>query len=283
MVGISDYESYPTKTSWSNINGVNDALLLASDLKEEGFLVTTLLDSEAMYENIGQALTQLIAEAEEGDLIYFHFSGHGQPVLDRNGDEGIEDGWDESIVPIDAGMFYEKGKYEGEKHIIDDELGDYLNLIRKKVGQSGMVYAVLDACYSGTATRGEEEEVKDLEGAVDRDAPLRGVDVGFDFGEFVWYEPMVVRTPHYTLESLPGYSHLIVLEACLPHQKNREIWVDERYYGPLSYAIHKTLKVNKISKQTSWIGDVLQFFEADKRNIRQKVVCESTIENEKGY
>lgn len=305
LIGISDYKSFDYSTAWSNVNGVNDINLLSSTLVEQGFYLTTLLDSEATSSAIHRELNRLATTAEPGDIVYFHFSGHGQPVLDLDGDEGEKDGWDESIVPYDAAMFYEKGRYEGENHIIDDQLGSYFTLIRKAVGPTGMVYAVIDACYSGTGVRGEEdeeegeqgevegekqqegEEGEDDEGeegvAVDEDAPYRGVNVGFDYGTYTLYEPAVKRDSFYRLDPLPGAAHLVVLEACLPHQRNREIRVGARYYGPLSYYLNEVIKGHIITVQTAWIGDVRRLFAADKRTCKQQVVCESSIEGERGY
>ena len=79
------------------------------------------------------------------------------------------------------------------------------------------------------------------------------------------------------------YSDIVVLEACLPHQQNREIKINDSYYGPLSYYIHEIIKNKMITRQTSWIGDVINLFNADKRTFRQKIVCESTIDNGKGF
>ena len=69
--------------------------------------MTTLLDEEATYENIIRQLTTFTNKTKKGDIVYLHFSTHGQPVEDLNADE--DDGWDEAIVPIDAYKLYKKG------------------------------------------------------------------------------------------------------------------------------------------------------------------------------
>ena len=280
LVGISKYQSYKSNAEWSDINGTNDIHLIAHDLKNQGFeQITQLLDEQATCKTIKDEFNKLTQSASKGDIIYFHFSGHGQPVLDLNGDEGRDDGWDEAIIPYDAGMIFQKDEYEGESHIIDDQLDKFFLKLRKKVGETGMVYAVLDACYSGTGLRGDDEDDEEI----DEDAPLRGVNVGFDYGEFKIYSPIVNRSSYYQIPKEKNYSDIVVLEACLPHQQNREIKINDSYYGPLSYYIHEIIKNKIITKQTSWIGDVINLFNADKRTFRQKIVCESTIDNGKGY
>ena len=81
--------------------------------------------------NISAALKQVAKDSKKGDIVYLHFSMHGQPFEDLNGDES--DGWDEALIPVDAQMQYAEGKYEGKKHLIDDELETFIAKIRSKI------------------------------------------------------------------------------------------------------------------------------------------------------
>ena len=107
LVGISHYDQALTSYQWNNINGVEDVNLLSPILRKQGFATTTLLDEQATFEHIVRQITQFTDKTKKGDIVYLHFSAHGQPIEDLNGDE--EDGWDESIVPIDACKYYKKG------------------------------------------------------------------------------------------------------------------------------------------------------------------------------
>ena len=120
--------------------------------------VASLLHNVVMLKScsVKVAFNNFTSVCKEGDLVYIHFSCHGQPVEDLNGDE--PEGWDEALVPIDAKKVYQKGVYEGKNHIIDDELNEYLREIRTKVGKNGFVYVVVDACHAGSSYRGDEEE-----------------------------------------------------------------------------------------------------------------------------
>ena len=76
-----------------------------------------------------------MSQCKVGDIVYLHFSTHGQPFEDLSGDE--DDGWDESIVPVDAPIEYSKGKYEGENHLILlENIGKIKNIIILKKKQS---------------------------------------------------------------------------------------------------------------------------------------------------
>lgn len=63
-------------------------------------------------DDILRGLNWLVQDAQPGDLLWFHYSGHGTQVTDRDGDE--QDGKDEAICPLD------------HKMITDDELKQFL-------------------------------------------------------------------------------------------------------------------------------------------------------------
>ena len=110
LVGISHYDTALTGYQWNNINGVEDVNLLSQGLLKQGFTITKLLDEKATYKHVTSQLSSFIDKTRKGDIVYVHFSTHGQPVEDINGDE--DDGWDEAIIPIDAYKLYKKGIYE---------------------------------------------------------------------------------------------------------------------------------------------------------------------------
>jgi len=104
--------------------------------------------------NIETALRWLVADVVPGDVLFFHFSGHGAEQEDPNGYE--ENGMDETILPIDfqhAGM------------ITDDRISE---LVVAPLPEGVRLTAVLDCCHSGTGmdlpfrlskTQGWREEV----------------------------------------------------------------------------------------------------------------------------
>lgn len=231
MVGISHYDTALTGYQWNNINGVEDINLLSPILKKQGFYLTTILDEQATYQNITNQLSNFTNQTKKGDIVYLHFSAHGQPVEDLNGDE--EDGWDEAIVPIDAYKNYKKGVYEGKKHLLDDQLNTYIKKLRTKIGVTGFLYVVIDACHAGTSSRANDETI-------------RGTKVGFTYNDKV-FKPSTQKKSHYKVEATPKMSHVMYLEACRPDQVNMEIKVDGKRYGPLSYNIAQALQTKPLS------------------------------------
>lgn len=158
VIGIG---SYPEASGWAKINGDKDLPIVRDMLLANGFQskdIVELKNESATADAIRKALDALVSKAAKGDVIYIHFSGHGQQITDLHGDE--EDGFDEAWIPIDAQFSYVKGKYEGENHIVDDQLNQWLSQLRSKVGATGKITVVADACHSGGGSRGDEDETE---------------------------------------------------------------------------------------------------------------------------
>lgn len=263
MVGISNYDTALTGYQWNNINGVEDVNLISPILKKQGFYLLTLLDEQATFDNITRQLSAFVSKTKKGDVVYLHFSTHGQPVEDQNGDE--KDGWDEAIVPIDAYKIYKKGTYEGKKHLFDDQLNKYVVKLREKIGPSGMLYVVIDACHAGTSSRANDETV-------------RGTKVGFTANNKV-FKPSITKKSHYKIEASTKWANVLFIEACRPDQVNKEVKVGSKSYGPLSYNIAQALSVKPISLNAK------DFIEAIKASIlkggkwpnNQNMVIESSF------
>lgn len=83
--------------------------------------------------NILNELKSLIVNAKSGDVLFFHFSGHGSWTYDNNGDEN--DGRDEMIVSLDL------------DYIIDDELK---SVIQSNMKDGVTLIGLFDSCHSGT-------------------------------------------------------------------------------------------------------------------------------------
>ena len=266
LVGISEYSKNNIEANdsvWSNIHGTNDVELLVPTLTRQDFSITTLRNKEATAIKIRKTFKKFTSFCHEGDLVYIHFSCHGQPVEDLNGDE--PEGWDEALVPIDAQKTYQKGVYEGKNHIIDDELNEYLREIRTKVGKNGFVYVVVDACHAGSSYRGDEEEVI-----------TRGTNRGFSpmNKPFV---PKIDKRGKIEIEHSETMSDICILEACRSYQVNSEIQEDGTFYGSLSYYVNQVLQKVELGKDIIWTNKVSRLMNEDIRLVRQNIVIETSL------
>jgi hypothetical protein len=157
VIAIGHYKS---GTGWDTLSSLNDERIIRDALTKQGFSrISSVLDEKATLDGIRTEMKNFIQSVKKGDIIYLHFSGHGQQVADNNGDKDEMDGLDECLVPWDAQMTAANG-YKGEKHLRDDEFGQWVQVLRDKVGANGDVMVVLDACHSGTALRGDHRPIQ---------------------------------------------------------------------------------------------------------------------------
>lgn len=262
-MGISNYPQNDDN-SWNNIHGENDISLLAPTLKDQGFKITKLTGKDATASKIRKEFTALSHSCQSGDFVYVHFSGHGQPYEDLDGDE--TDGWDEAIVPYDARKVYKTGEYEGANHITDDELNGYFNAIRTIIGSNGFLYVVIDACHAGSSYRGEEEE----------EVITRGTNKGFSASGKM-FSPPIDKRGRIKIDNTEGMSNICVLEACRAYQVNSEIKENGVFYGALSYYINEVIQNQPITKDTTWTNEVSQKMNIDTRLVRQNIVIETSL------
>lgn len=214
LIGIGKYK---TGTQWSEIHGDADVDLLKPLLEKKGFEVTTLKNDEATKQGIVAALNQLIKECNKGDNVYFHFSGHGQPMEDLNGDE--ETFYDQTMVPYDAVIYYEEGEYEGENHFLDDEYSYYINSLRNKLGDSGRLFIAIDACHSEGMQRGDSDTVV-----------VRGTDYTFRFNGKKLDRKFKVPV------TLSSGASTVIVSACGKEEVNYEYRTSSgKMFGSLTY------------------------------------------------
>ena len=154
IVAIANYKP---DMGWNTLSSGNDTVLIKDALQRQGFLpanITVLSDAGATRDGILNAIRdKLINKVKPGDIAVFHYSGHGQQMEDDNNDEA--DGYDEALVPYDAPADYD-AQTGFSKHLRDDQLGLALKKLREALGAKGNLLVILDACHSGTATRGQD-------------------------------------------------------------------------------------------------------------------------------
>ena len=224
VIGLGQQED----NSWGKINGDKDIPIVTSFLTKAGYgnNIITLVNRQATKKNIVSAFKNLEKICNNGDVVYVHFSGHGQQMKDVHNDE--KDGLDECWIPYDA---YRKpcDKDRGEKHLTDDEVNYYLNAIRDKIGDTGKMLVVIDACHSGGATRGDEDEV------------VRGVEDIFEaIKSFIWGTSADNGKADVNPNAKENKERWITISACKSDQVNIEM--KSPAVGKLTYAIYNKVK-----------------------------------------
>ena len=235
VIGLGEQQD----KAWNKINGDKDVPLVQTMLKSAGFKsVTTLVNRQATKTGIIGAFRKMAASCKQGDVVYIHYSGHGQQITDVHNDE--RDGLDECWIPYDA-CRKASATYHGEKHLTDDELNVYLNAIRNKIGAKGKLLVVIDACHSGDGTRGDDDEiVRGVEDTLVVDSQYaRGLYETFEAIKSFFVgdkgKENVINT-----KAKPLAERWITISACRSDQVNIEM--KKPTVGKLTYALWKELK-----------------------------------------
>ena len=256
LIGIGEY---PPGSEWTLVHGDNDVRIIREFLLGQGLrgeCIETITNEKATKKGILSALERLTKIGGKNDAVYIHFSGHGQQVTDLDGDE--RDGFDEAWVPYDAWKKYVAGVYEGENHIIDDEINVCLKKLRAKVGAKGRITLVSDACHSGSGSRGLGD-----------DEYFRGTDEKFILPSRVARKSGRSNTVEW-----------LFIGACKSYQTNYELKApDGKFYGCLSYVIASS----EVDLSAVPYSDVLtQWAEALERIVRypQEIDAEGTVSRE---
>jgi metacaspase-1 len=236
IVAIGDYDI--SKTRWKPINVEIDVILLEEALRKQKFPrenITVLKNEEATKVAIENALDKLAKDCGPGDIVVVHFSSHGQQLEDDGNDE--MDLLDEAIVPYDA--IYRSNPVEFVKYaagyIRDDKFGEKVTAIRNQIGSGGDLLVLLDACHSGTGTRGAGTAV--VRGG---DGPM--VSDKFETRKKTAKVDAAVFKEDTKLQLKENASSYVVLSGSRAHERNWET-VDEnrKPVGSLSYAFTKAL------------------------------------------
>lgn len=245
IIGLGQYMD----KSWGTIHGDKDVPLVKDMLAACGYDdITTLINREATKAGILAAFDELNDKSNRGDIIYIHFSGHGQQITDLNGDE--EDGFDEAWIPYDA-LYAYSDSYKGEKHLVDDEIGLWLDTLKQKIGSSGKILLVVDACHSGDSDRGIGDEDEYLRGAAD---------------DFII---PTVRTPARTAKAKENW---MTLTACKNFQNNCEVRINNgEYYGILTYALYSNYSDFVNLENQNILNQLRQYVNLKRKRGRQTV------------
>ena len=147
LVGINNYQAgiRALKGCLTDVEMQRELLLHRFGFNSQDII--TLTDEQANRQNILEAFeNHLIKQAKPGDVVVFHFSGHGSRVKDPNPINS--DGINGTMMPYDR---YSQNTRDAGK--VRDIMGKTLFLLMYAL-QTENVTAVLDSCFSGGGTRG---------------------------------------------------------------------------------------------------------------------------------
>ena len=152
LVAVNGYARPNTKLGWWDLNTkpdvdrIKQVLIAKFGFKPEEIRVLATKKETTRAGITGAFRAFLVEPTREGDVVFFHYSGHGAQTPDDEKGEEI-DGLDETLVPSD----YVSSR-DGKNDIRDDEMGDLIDALKRK--RPGSAFLTFDCCFSGTNTRG---------------------------------------------------------------------------------------------------------------------------------
>jgi hypothetical protein len=188
------------------------------------------------YENIVNAFQEITENAQPGEQVYIHYSGHGgrAKTVYPNLKQGTGDQYDEGLVPMDI------GDSEAGRYVRDVEM---TTLLKRMTDKGLVVTVVLDSCHSGGATRGDAE----IRSSIEPDTLNRTAESLVAVREELehnWLE--LTRNQSVGAAGLPKSREYVLLAACRPNEYAYEYAVNggSERHGALTYWMIDTLNAS---------------------------------------
>lgn len=197
--------------------------------------------------NIENRIKWLAENNLPGDILVFHYSGHGGNIIDRNRDE--TDGRDETLIPLD---------FDTAGEITDDWL--FENLV-SKIPNDVTLWCFLDACHSGTAIdlkHNYQSTCKYLKGSV--------IPPNLTYKKEEWTDSFSYSRER-SRENIMG-GNVCLFSGCQDREKSADAFINNTGQGAFTFCLLETLKNNLQEGTLRFKNGTLKL-----RNILKEINC----------
>ncbi|MFB2977248.1 caspase family protein [Microseira sp. BLCC-F43] len=160
LVGINSYPSHPLRGCVNHVELQRLLLIHRFGFNPKYLLILT--ERQATREGILQVFEEhLIKQAKPGDVVVYHYSGHGSRIFDPDlivvRYTTDNSGLNGTFVPVDGNL---PTGYPAQGGVVKDIMGHTLFLLMSAVKSENLT-VVLDSCFSGGATRDRRVRSRD--------------------------------------------------------------------------------------------------------------------------
>ncbi len=227
LVGINQYQSSPLEGCLNDLDLQRYLLIHRFGFNPKDIYV--LPDTEATRTGILTAFEEyLIKQAKPGDVVVYHYSGHGSRIFDPNPivEEPGKEGTNGTFVPVDGNL---PAGYPATGGTVKDIMGHTLYLLMSALNTEN-VTVVLDSCFSGGATR--EVRVRSREGG-------KNVLVSAEEKNYQqqWLSQLGMSPEAFVKGYRQGVAKGVVLAATAPNQLARELVMNGFKSGLFTYLL----------------------------------------------
>jgi hypothetical protein len=197
---------------------INDANNMNALLTSQGFTVEMCLETQATTAGIKAALKRLVTGAVPGDVLVFHYSGHGSQLPSKT----EADGYEEIICPIDLNWT--------TRVITDDDLRTIFNGVPNGVN----VTVILDSCHSGDALDQDTHlsPVRSLEAPVQSATGGRYMAPPEHVAEVLADRTLVEWNAHKDINA-----SALLIAGCRSDQTSADAYINNTYQGAATASI----------------------------------------------
>jgi hypothetical protein len=237
LIGINEYQPAlgSLEGCLNDVEMQRQLLIHRFGFNPKDVLVVT--NAQATRKGILEAFeAHLIKQAKPGDVVVFHYSGHGSRVLDPN--PIGEEKFNSTMVPIDRPA----DSSTSSANSVPDIMGHTLFLLMSAVPTENLT-VVLDSCYSGGGKRGN---------LIVRAARLgSGVNLNASPEEFEYQKQLLSRLPFSRDEFLAlrrkGVAKGVVIASAKPDQLATDATFDGFNAGAFTYLLTQYLWQEPVS------------------------------------
>ncbi|MEA5553178.1 caspase family protein [Anabaena cylindrica UHCC 0172] len=232
LVGINQYSSQPLEGCLNDVELQSHLLIHRFGFNPQDILI--LPDEKANRQGILEAFEEhLIKQAKPGDVVVYHYSGHGSRIFDPKPiavDTKDKEGLNGTFVPVDSSL---PAGYPHTGGTVKDIMGHTLYLLMSALSTEN-VTAVLDSCFSGGATR---------DGRVRSRAGGKNVLVSADEKTYQekWLSQLKMPPEAFVKGYRAGVAKGMVLAATNPQQLAREVNINGFRAGIFTYLLTQYL------------------------------------------
>jgi hypothetical protein len=233
----------------NDVKNMKQFLIENCNFLESNIIILTdeTKDNLPTEENIQRKIKLLVSNNISGDILVFHYSGHGSNIRDISGDE--TDKTDETIVPLN---------FETSNQIIDDWL--FTNMI-SKINKNVNLYCFFDSCHSGTVIDLKYNYMSNCRPKVTK----QNLKNSYDMTQ--WTDSY-----NYTIErSKEVIGNIYMLSGCKDNETSADAVINNKNQGAFTCCLLETFKNNCIvlpNGSNRFKNQTLKF-----RNILKEINC----------
>jgi hypothetical protein len=230
LVGINQYPLQPLQGCLNDMELQRQLLIHRFGFNPKD--IYTLTDEKATRQGILEAFEEhLIRQAKPGDVVVYHYSGHGSRVFDPNPivvEPGNNGGLNGTFVPVNSSLPSEQGG------VVEDIMGHTLFLLMLALKSENFT-AVLDSCYSGGATREIQVRARD-----NKDKKVQVSPTEKSYQE-QWLSQLKLSREDFVKLYRTGVAKGVVLAATNPEQTAIDMRFNGFYVGTFTYLLTQYL------------------------------------------